>query len=91
MKTLCKAKVLLTKRKAVLSLGAWLLAVSLLVTYLFCGDAVLPVLAALFFLSRARACAAYAEAFRRSMTNPKMPLFFALYMLLPVAELRFFI
>lgn len=91
MKTLCKAKVLLTKGKAVLSLVAWLLAVSLLVTFLFCGDIVLPVLAALFFLSRARACAAYAEAFRRSVTNPKKPLFFALYMCLPVAEIQYLV
>lgn len=90
MKTLCKAKILLTKGSAVRSLIAWLLSVALLVTFLFCSNAVLPVLAALLFLSRTKLCAAYAEAFRRSMTNPKKPLFFALYILLPVAEIQFF-
>ena len=91
MKTLCKAKILLTKGKAILSLVAWLVAVALLVTFLFCGDIVLPVLAALFFLSRARSCAAYTEAFRRSVTNPKKRLFFVLYMLLPVAEIQYLV
>lgn len=90
MKTLCKAKVLLTKGKAILSLVAWLLAVSLLVTFLFCGDAILLILAALLILSRVRISAASAEVLRRSMTNPMKPLFFALNMLLPVAEIQYF-
>ena len=84
-------KVLLTKKKAVLSLVAWLLAVVLSIAFLFCGDAVLPVLAALLFLSRVKLCAAYAEAFRRSMTSPKEPLFFALYVCLPVAEIQYLV
>lgn len=91
MKILCNCKVLLTRRKALFFLATWLLAAALLVMFLFCGDAILLVLGILFFLSRARTCASYTEAFRRSMTNPKKPIFFALYMLLPVAEIQYFV
>lgn len=91
MKTLCKTKVLLTKKRAAFSLFAWLLATAFLVLFLFCGNAVLPVLAALLLLSRAKLCAAYAEVFRRSMTNPKKPLFFVLYMFLPMAEIQYLV
>lgn len=91
MKTLCKAKVLLTKGKTVLSLVAWLMAVGLLVTFLFCSDAILLILATSLLLSRAKLCAAYAEVFRRSMTSPKKHLFFVLYLLLPVAEIQYLV
>lgn len=91
MKTLCKAKVLLTKGKAVLSLIAWLLSTALSVTFLFYSDAILLIMAALLLLSRSKVCAAYAEAFRRSAVNPNKELFFVWYLALPVAEIAFLV
>lgn len=87
---MCKSKVLLTKKKAIFSLCAWLLSVVLLAIFVFAGgNTALLVLSGVLLLSRAKVCAAYAEAFRRSVVNPHKELCFVCYLALPVAEITF--
>ena len=89
---MCKCKVLLTKKKAIFSLCTWLLSVILLALFAFAGgNTALLILSIILLLSRAKVCSTYAEAFRRSMPTPQKPAFFALYMLLPVAEIIFLV
>lgn len=86
---MCKSKLLLTKKKAVFSLCTWLLAIVLLTIFLFTGHTSLLVVSGVLLLSRVKVCAAYAEAFRRSVVNPKKELCFVYYLVLPVAEITF--
>lgn len=89
---MCKCKVLLTKKKAIFSLCAWLLSVVLLAIFVFAGgNTALLVLSGVLLLSRAKVCAAYAEVFRRAMTRPRKTMHFILFMLTPVAEIRYFV
>jgi len=83
--------VVLNYDRVQISLFLWIMAAVLLVSAFVVNfsptaRAVVLGTSAVLFISRVKTAAAFSVAFRRSLTKPRMLLWFALYLLFPIAE-----